>query len=524
MHNPKTPIQAPAQAQQEGASHDSPMFDAPVQGKMVAPPPFLGSSAPLNTAQLQIAANNTPGALQRKALVESGLNRPAQLMAGPGFEADEAVQMVPLAVDGEEAPAQMMEMDEEEESIQMMEMDEEDESLQMMEMDEEDESIQMMEMDEEDESMQMKSDSAPVQRAEAPAPQPNNTGLPDNLKNGIEQLGGYSMDDVKVHYNSDKPAQLHAHAYAQGTDIHVGPGQEKHLPHEAWHVVQQKQGRVRPTMQMKGGVAVNDDAGLENEADVMGVKALQMKGGDGALVNSRVFRSSSAPVQLAEDPIESVIMQGDLETVKRDVNNAMERIIVKLQTLAKVDNNIHAALQGQGRDAWVYAGFFNRNKSLLSHLDQWSENWGLKKTCGLLLDLGLAVRRSFSDISGMTPEMRGSRGGDHKVNKNGVWAQGLPKGTQVQAGVSATTHNLLRTLIGLKVVEWGEIEAIMIGVIKYWKSGSKIKRLRGEFHTAAEVWAAYQSQLTSWYNERNAPNAQAIIGPKAKIEHDKVPR
>ena len=45
------------------------------------------------------------------------------------------------------------------------------------------------------------------------------------------------MDDVNVHYNSNKPAQLQAHAYAQGTDIHLGPGQEKHLPHEAWHVV-----------------------------------------------------------------------------------------------------------------------------------------------------------------------------------------------------------------------------------------------------------------------------------------------
>ncbi|MEP5341105.1 MAG: DUF4157 domain-containing protein [Algibacter sp.] len=65
----------------------------------------------------------------------------------------------------------------------------------------------------------------------------NNTGLPDNLKSGIENLSGYAMDDVKVHYNSDKPAQLNAHAYAQGTDIHVASGQEKHVPHEAWHVV-----------------------------------------------------------------------------------------------------------------------------------------------------------------------------------------------------------------------------------------------------------------------------------------------
>ncbi|SNR16919.1 eCIS core domain-containing protein [Tenacibaculum jejuense] len=103
----------------------------------------------------------------------------------------------------------------------------------------------------------------------------NNTGLPNNLKLGIENLSGYSMDDVKVHYNSSKPAQLQAHAYAQGTDIHLAPGQEKHLPHEAWHVVQQKQGRVKPTRQLKSKVNINDDAGLEKEADVMGARAIQ---------------------------------------------------------------------------------------------------------------------------------------------------------------------------------------------------------------------------------------------------------
>ncbi|PXY46806.1 eCIS core domain-containing protein [Flavobacterium hydrophilum] len=101
----------------------------------------------------------------------------------------------------------------------------------------------------------------------------NNTGLPDNLKSGIENLSGHAMDDVKVHYNSDKPAKLNAHAYAQGSEIHLASGQEKHLPHEAWHVVQQKQGRVKPTLQMKGKVNINDDKGLEKEADVMGGKA-----------------------------------------------------------------------------------------------------------------------------------------------------------------------------------------------------------------------------------------------------------
>ncbi|MEM9992291.1 MAG: DUF4157 domain-containing protein, partial [Bacteroidota bacterium] len=109
---------------------------------------------------------------------------------------------------------------------------------------------------------------APIQRQE------NKTGLPDQMKTNLEAMSGFDMSDVRVHRNSSKPAQLQAHAYAQGTDIHLGPGQEKHLGHEAWHVVQQKQGRVRPTMQMKGNININDNVYLEKEADVIGTKIL----------------------------------------------------------------------------------------------------------------------------------------------------------------------------------------------------------------------------------------------------------
>lgn len=102
----------------------------------------------------------------------------------------------------------------------------------------------------------------------------NQTGMPTNLKNGIESLSGFSMDDVRVHYNSDKPQKMEALAYTEGTDIHVAPGQEKHLAHEAWHVAQQKAGRVSPTTSV-GGVPVNDNVALEHEADVMGRKAME---------------------------------------------------------------------------------------------------------------------------------------------------------------------------------------------------------------------------------------------------------
>ena len=131
---------------------------------------------------------------------------------------------------------------------------------------------------EEEELVQGKFATAEFQPQLQQAPRANNTGLPDQLKSGIESLSGLSMDHVRVHYNSSQPAQLNALAYAQGSDIHLAPGQEQHLPHEAWHVVQQAQGRVKPTLQAKG-VAINDDQGLEREADVMGSKTVQMMPG-----------------------------------------------------------------------------------------------------------------------------------------------------------------------------------------------------------------------------------------------------
>jgi hypothetical protein len=142
-------------------------------------------------------------------------------------------------------------------------------------------------------------ESAPVQRKE------NNTGLADNLKMGVENLSGLAMDDVRVHYNSVKPARLRALAYTQGTNIHVGPGQEKHLGHEAWHVVQQKQGRVRATMQTKG-VAINDDSSLEREADVMGGRAVAVGQSVGHRISAEVEENklelvppeSKGPIQL----------------------------------------------------------------------------------------------------------------------------------------------------------------------------------------------------------------------------------
>ena len=251
--------------------------------------------AQMPKATAQFADNRTAMAaqLRQQSLMDSSPQAGAQRQLAQGMASSSVQQQkaIQRAAPEEElqmkakAPAQLAGMEEEplQGKFQVAQLAEDEDLLQgkfaTAQLAEEDELLQgkfapaQLAGVEEELPLQGKFSGASVQREEAsPA---NKTGMPDNLKSGIENLSGHAMDDVKVHYNSSKPAELQAHAYAQGSDIHVGPGQEQHLPHEAWHVVQQKQGRVQPTMQAKG-VAVNDDVGLESEADTMGAKALQM--------------------------------------------------------------------------------------------------------------------------------------------------------------------------------------------------------------------------------------------------------
>ena len=153
--------------------------------------------------------------------------------------------------------------------------------------------VSIIDSSSQNESLQRKADMTNNAAQREEAPRPNNTGMPDNLKSGIESLSGFSMDDVRVHYNSSKPATVQALAYTQGTDIHVAPGQEKHLPHEAWHVAQQMAGRVSPTTNING-MPVNDNAALEHEADVMGEKAVQCVRDDACreLVNKNISQGA----------------------------------------------------------------------------------------------------------------------------------------------------------------------------------------------------------------------------------------
>jgi len=182
----------------------------------------------------------------------------------------------------------------------------------------------------------------------------NRTGLPDGLKSGIESLSGMSLDNVKVHYNSSRPAQLHALAYAQGSDIHVAPGQEQHLPHEAWHVIQQAQGRVKPTMQLKDGVPVNDDDGLEHEADVMGAKAGQASQRSGSRDRSALPHGGNQDVggtgviqgYFEESYFTGSWRQSDDMTVAAEIGYPNHKLYAKAGKVAAANQKLQAVNSG----------------------------------------------------------------------------------------------------------------------------------------------------------------------------------
>jgi Domain of unknown function (DUF4157)/Protein-glutamine gamma-glutamyltransferase len=103
--------------------------------------------------------------------------------------------------------------------------------------------------------------------------------LPEGFRGQMERAFGADFSSVRVH-EDPAAAAMGALAFTRGTEIHVAPGYydpasqrgQALLGHELTHVVQQAQGRVRPTAQAAGGAA-NLDPALEREADDHGERA-----------------------------------------------------------------------------------------------------------------------------------------------------------------------------------------------------------------------------------------------------------
>src|SRR6056297_2328506 len=139
----------------------------------------------------------------------------------------------------------------------------------------------------EEEELQMKpGEEEELQKKEDTNNPGTKTSMPDDVQIKMENFFGEDFSDVNIHKDSENAPSLSSLAYTQGNDIHFAPGQydpssqkgQELLGHELSHVVQQREGRVKPDgQQNKADANVNTDEGLEKEADEQGKQAAQGK-------------------------------------------------------------------------------------------------------------------------------------------------------------------------------------------------------------------------------------------------------
>jgi hypothetical protein len=111
------------------------------------------------------------------------------------------------------------------------------------------------------------------------------SSLEGEVQAKMEDSFGQDFSGVRIHKDSGSAKDMNAKAYTQGTDIHFAPGayhpDSKEglalIGHELTHVVQQRQGRVGQEELHGKGLEINQDAGLEKEADEAGKLASEGK-------------------------------------------------------------------------------------------------------------------------------------------------------------------------------------------------------------------------------------------------------
>ena len=163
--------------------------------------------------------------------------------------------------------------------------------------------------------------AALAQRANGPASESTVTArdgggraMPAEVQAKMNHAFGTDFSSVRIHEGPQAPA-LGAHAYTQGTNIHMAPGMyqphsrsgQELLGHELTHVVQQSQGRVRATRQAKE-VAINDSPGLEREADRHGAAAARGQTVPGVTGDLGSEPAALAPIQRS-GPAQAVVQR-----------------------------------------------------------------------------------------------------------------------------------------------------------------------------------------------------------------------
>ena len=130
---------------------------------------------------------------------------------------------------------------------------------------------------------QLHADTEPVSTPGGEPAHDDKTGLPDDVRQGMEEAIGGNFSSVQFVTESKKAEEVGALAFTQGKNVEFAPGQFKPdttaglelIGHELTHVDQQEKGTVEPTMEI-GEMLVNDDKSKETEADDKGKAAARL--------------------------------------------------------------------------------------------------------------------------------------------------------------------------------------------------------------------------------------------------------
>ncbi len=181
--------------------------------------------------------------------------------------------------------------------------------------------------------------------APASAPRGGGSALPGDVESKMAWAFGTDLSHVRIHEGS-AASEMGALAFTQGADIHFAPGQyqphsqrgQELLGHELTHVIQQSRGQVHASAQA-AGVAINDNDGLEQEADAIGAKVAR-----GERVADELGSGGSAPVARVPVPQQRVAQR------MIDENKAQKGSIV----VHYVDSRRFKIVESKGENAAKY--------------------------------------------------------------------------------------------------------------------------------------------------------------------------
>ncbi|HTJ42839.1 MAG TPA: DUF4157 domain-containing protein [Kofleriaceae bacterium] len=166
--------------------------------------------------------------------------------------------------------------------------------------------------------------------------------LPGDLRASMERSFAADFGGVRVHHGG-AAAALGAEAFALGNDLHFAAGRfdpssdagRSLIGHELAHVVQQREGRVSAGGQGKG-LAINDDGGLEAEADAWGAAAAR---GEIVRTGSLLGGESRGPVQRKPTAV-GIVKDVATSSMTRDVlvslikEHALEHVFETVERVA----------------------------------------------------------------------------------------------------------------------------------------------------------------------------------------------